>query len=186
MKKILLLIAAIVITASSASAIKYKGYGEVNGGAFIPGSYYGTGGMIGISTSHGVEIIDGLFAGAGIDANYVTYTEPGHGKYSVDESDYAGNFAIFAEARYNFLRKRRVSPFVGMRLGGGYEGVEEQGCFYFSPAVGVTINITKRFGLDASLAYSLWNGSDKDNDYGYNSDFSKSFHGVSVRFGVHF
>lgn len=184
MKKILFFIAAMLISASSASAVSYKGYGELNGGAFIPGNYYGTGGMFGISTSHGVEIIKGLFVGGGIDINYVTFTEPGSGRYSVDESDFAGNFAVFAEARYNFLRNHRVSPFVGMRLGGGYEGVEEQGCFYFSPAVGVTVNITKRFGLDASLGYSLWSGSD-ESEPGYN-DWCSSFHGVCFRFGVHF
>lgn len=185
MKKILFMIAAVLIAASSASAVRYKGYGELNGGVFIPSDYYGTGGLVGISTSHGVEIIQGLFVGGGIDLNYVTFTEPTGGKYDYDESDYSANFAVFAEGRYNFLRTSRVSPFVGMRLGGGYEGVEEQGCFYFSPAVGVTINITKKFGLDASVGYSLWSGASDDSDdwrYGH----SASFNGISFRFGVHF
>ena len=191
MKKILLILSVLLIGASAATAqIRYKGYVETNGGVFIPGSYYGTGGMAGISTSHGVELFQGLFVGAGFDLNYVTYTEPSSrgGSYG-DEADYSAELAFFAEGRYNFLRGRRVSPFVGLRLGGGYEGVEEQGCFYFSPAVGVTINITKRFGLDASVGYSLWAGSDSHDDFDYTlhePEFSKSFHGVAIRFGVHF
>lgn len=188
MKKILLIVAAMLITASTASAVRYKGYGEINGGVFIPSDYYGVGGLAGISTSHGVEIIQGLFIGAGIDANYVTFTEPGHGRYSVEETDYSGNFAVFAEGRYNFLRTRRVSPFVGLRLGGGYEGVQEQGCLYFSPAVGITINLTKRFGLDASIGYSLWSGPDENSNGTYYNDYSRkgSFSGLAFRFGVHF
>ena len=59
------MIAAVLIAASSASAVRYKGYGELNGGVFIPSNYYGTGGLVGISTSHGVEIIQGLFVGGG-------------------------------------------------------------------------------------------------------------------------
>ena len=177
------MIAAAFITATSASAVRYKGFGELNGGTFIPSKYYSAGVLLGISTSHGVELFDGLFVGGGIDINYFTFTEPGESSYDFDESDYAGNFAIFAEGRYNFLRK--VSPFIGLRIGGGYEGVEEQGYFYFSPAAGVTINLTKKFGLDASLGYSLWSGpSIHDDDYRYGH--SSSFNGVSVRFGVHF
>ena len=190
MKKILLILTILLMGAGAATAqIRYKGYVETNGGVFIPGQYYGTGGMVGFSTSHGVELFKGLFVGAGIDANYVTFTEPGTGRHAVDEADYSGNFAVFAEGRYNFLRGRRVSPFVGLRIGGGYEGVEEQGCFYFSPAVGVTINITKRFGLDASVGYSLWSSRDthEDIDYTYRMpDYSTSFHGVAIRLGVHF
>lgn len=188
MKKILLILTILLIGASTVTAqVRYKGYVETNGGVFIPGNYYGTGGMVGISTSHGVELFQGLFVGLGIDGNYVTYTEPTNSRYHEDEADYAGNFAVFAEGRYNFLRSRRVSPFVGLRIGGGYEGVEEQGCFYFSPAVGVTINITKKFGLDASIGYSLWSGKgESDDDFSYYDDFSKSFHGVAIRFGVHF
>jgi len=184
MKKILFLIAAVLMTAATASAVRYKGYGEINGGTFIPSSdYYGAGGLVGISTSHGVELFDALFLGGGLDANFVTYTEESnHGRYGTTESDYAGNVAIFAEARYNFLRGRKVSPFVGTRIGGGYDGFNEDGCFYFSPAVGVTINLTKKFGLDASVAYSLWNvATDSNSPY-----MCGNLNGISIRFGVHF
>lgn len=186
MKKILLLIAAVVMTTAAASAVRYKGYGELTGGAFIPSSdYYGMGGLAGISTSHGVEIIQGLFVGGGIDANLVTYTEPSGGRYSYEETDYTGNFAVFAEARYNFLRTRKVSPFIGTRIGGGYEGLQEMGCFYFSPAVGVTINLTKKFGLDASVGYSLWSGPSDEDDHD-SKYFCNTVNGIALRFGVHF
>lgn len=184
MKKLILLLSLILATASSASAFdfKYKGYGELNGGAFFANQYYGSGGLFGISTSHGLVLMDGLFVGAGIDLNYITFSEPGYYSYERDY-DYGATFAVFAEGRYNFIHKRKVNPFVGLRIGGGYEGVQETGSFYFSPAVGVSINLTEKFGLDASLAYSLWTSSYDSDDPGKSAN---AFNGISVRVGVHF
>lgn len=177
MKKIIMLIAAVVMTAMTASAVRYKGYGELTAGGMFPPSQYGSGASFGISTSHGVEIIDGLFAGGGIAGTFASYDEG---------DDYAGLVVAFAEVRYNFLRKSRISPFVGTRIGGGYEGYGENGCFYFSPAVGCTFNLTKRFGLDVSLGYSLYNNKEEIHDrYGYYDEVC-NIHGISVRFGVHF
>lgn len=177
MKKILFLIAAVLMTAATASAVRYKGYGEIIGGGVFPPSHYSNGGSFGFATSHGVEIIDGLFVGAGID-----------GTVAISDGGNDGSWLIvgFAEARYNFLRKSRISPFVGTRLGGGWEGYGENGCFYFSPSVGCTFNLTKRFGLDVSLGYSLYNSTEEYySRYGsYNE--AVNIHGLSVRFGVHF
>ena len=182
MKKFLLSLLLILAGSGiSFGEITYKGYVETfAGGAGIDynadsGVYYG------VSTSHGVTIIDGLFVGAGLDLGMSFYTEST--SYGSD-SDFSVLGAFFAEGRYNFLRTKRISPFVGYRLGVGFNGYDEKVGFYTSPAVGCTFNLTSRFGLDASLAYSYFQG-DKYDSY-YHSSVYGNAHGFTIRLGIHF
>lgn len=189
MKKILLVLAGTLLCMGSVFAISpsYKGYGELYSGYAIPsGEYYDAGFTYGLSTSHGVTLMDGVFVGVGIDAAIAYYTEGQSNRYGVKETDYSGLFAAFAEGRYNILRTKRISPFVGLRIGGGFNGYDEVGGFYFSPAVGCTFNITKKFGLDASIGYSLLTGDNgKDEGYSYN-DYAGNINCITFRVGVHF
>lgn len=194
MKKLVAILVA-VCCISSASAVSYKGYVETYAGVAIPEDFDASA-QWGISTSHGVEIIDGLFVGAGIDfslgfTEYYYYYEDDFydGWYDFEATPL---FAAFAEARYNFLRESKVSPFVGMRLGGGYNGYSEAGAFYFSPAVGCTFNFTDNFGLDLSLGYTLFSGASDAIDF-YDDDFRYSIETslpsvscVNFRIGLHF
>lgn len=197
MKKKLLLLAGILLCVSSAFAITptYKGYVEQYVGIAMPQNtdFYNGGSCIGfLTTSHGVQLFDGLFVGAGIDFAMTTYQEcidhPGTSNY---DTDFSALFAVFAEGRYNFLPKKRISPFAGLRLGGGFNGYDEVGAFYFSPAVGCTFNLTKRFGLDVSLAYSVFTG-DKVKEYvDWRDDYVITGHAGNInclclRFGLHF
>lgn len=197
MKKLLaILFAACCI--SSASAASYKGYVETFGGLSIP-SEGDLGGTWGVATSHGVEIIDGLFVGAGIDfslgmTEYYTYETYDYSYYDFVDYDVEIKplFATFAECRYSFLRYSRVSPFVGLRLGGGYNGYSEAGALYFSPAFGCAFNFTDNFGMDLSLGYSLFTGSSDEGyigygDYVYGVEYSlPSVSCVNFRIGIHF
>ncbi len=189
MKKVMLVLAIALSAIFSANAIRptYKGYGELYTGYSIPGntSYYSGGVNVGLATSHGVTLFDGLFVGAGFDANLSLYQEESGSRYDM-ENDYSGLFAVFAESRYNFLRKSKVSPFLGIRLGGGYNGYDEVGSFYFSPAVGCTINFTKKFGLDASVGYSLFTGEKSDEDSFHGNTMAGNIHCITFRVGVHF
>ncbi len=188
MKKIIFVLATLLIGINSAFAISpaYKGYGELYSGYAIPsGDYYDGGFTYGVSTSHGVTLIDGLFVGLGVDAALAYYTEGYANRYGEKDSDYSGIFAVFAEGRYNILRSKRISPFVGLRLGGGFNGYDEVGSFYFSPAVGCTFNLTKRFGLDASIGYSLFTGSGQDEGSYYN-DYAGNINCITFRVGIHF
>ena len=183
MRKILALIVA-MSTIVSASAVSYKGYADDYVGVAAP-SGEDAGLLYGFSTSHGVQIIDGLFVGGGMDlASYVYFYPKYYVGYGVSA---ATLFAVFAEGRYNFLRTKRVSPFVGFRVGGGFNGYDKEFAVYTSPAVGCTINITKRFGLDVSLAYGAFTGEGhqgfEENKYGINM---RNIHSVSLRLGVHF
>ena len=188
MKRIVFALVALFLGITSASALSptYKGFGETYSGVGVPsGEGYGAGVVYGISTSHGVTLFPGLFVGAGIDAALGYYSEP-DGRYGTD-TDYAGFFAVFAEGRYNILRTKRISPFVSTRIGGGVNGMSESGSFYFRPAVGCTFNITKRFGLDASLAYTLFSGSKGEfNDYIYANEYGGSYNMITLCVGVHF
>lgn len=190
MKKLLMLISGILLCTSSAIAISptYKGYGELYSGYAVPSNnnYYDAGPMFGLSTSHGVTLIDGLFVGVGIDAAVTYYTYGDTNRYGEQSTDYSGLFAAFAESRYNILRTKRVSPFVGLRLGGGYTGYDEVAGFYFSPAVGCTFNFTKNFGMDVSLGYSLFTGDNGDDDSYYYNEYAGNINCVSFRVGVHF
>lgn len=188
MKKTILLLAALLVYINSALAISpsYKGFGELYSGYAIPtGDYYDGGVTYGLSTSHGVTLIDGLFVGVGIDAAIAYYSEGYANRYGEKDTDYSGLFAAFAEGRYNILRTKRISPFVGLRLGGGFNGYDEVGAFYFSPAVGCTFNLTKKFGLDASIGYSLFTGESQDSDSYYN-DYAGNINCVTFRVGIHF
>lgn len=185
MKKLVLVLALTLVGIFSAKAIdlSYKGYGELYTGYSAPSnsSVYGGGANFGISTSHGVNLFPSLFVGGGIDFNVSMYEDKYYSRYS--ETDYSALFAVFAESRYNFLPSRKASPFVGLRIGGGYNGYDEEGCFYFSPAVGCSINLTDKFGLDASVGYSLFTGVGPEP--GYNDHYG-NINCISFRVGVHF
>ena len=179
MKKIILLSMMAIASISSASAldISYKGFGELYSGYAaakdLEGESY-SGVCYGLSTTHGVTLIDGLFVGAGLNICAVTC------------DDLSALLAVYAEGRYNFIPDRKVNPYVGMRLGGGYNGFTEGGSFYFSPAVGVAINFTDKFGIDAGLGYDLFTGrAERNYRYGY-ENVAANTNMITFRVGVHF
>lgn len=191
MKKILLILTILLIGAGTVTAqVRYKGYVDLQGGVMVPpgNSDYETGPSFGISTSHGVELFGGLFLGAGLDITGCFYSYDG---YSGESETDAGAFInVFADVRYNFLRGRKVSPFVGTRIGGGWQSFDEAGVFLFNPSVGVTFNFTKRFGLDVGLNYKL-NNTTTDDYIGsgrYRTEVKEncSYHNIAISVGVHF
>lgn len=179
MKKIFTTLALCAAAAVPAFALTptYKGFGEMQTGYAIPsGKFYDGGAMYGLATSHGVSLFDGLFVGLGAELDLTYYTEH---DYHEDDTDYSALAVLFAEGRYKILRTKRVSPFVGLRLGGGFNGIDEEGCFYFSPAAGCTFDLTERFGFDASIGYELFTGGSKDWQAG-------NINCIAFRIGVHF
>lgn len=192
MKKILLILTILLIGASTATAqVRYKGYVDLQGGVMVPpgNSDYETGPSFGISTSHGVELFGGLFLGGGLDITGCFYTYEDYYSHE-DETDAGAFINVFADVRYNFLRGRKVSPFVGTRIGGGWQSYDEAGVFLFNPSVGVTFNFTKRFGLDVGLNYKL-NNTTTDDYIGsgrYRTEVKEncSYHNIAISVGVHF
>lgn len=186
MRKVLLLLVTVICCTFVATAVTphYKGYAELYSGYSMPSNYYENGISYGLSTSHGITLIDGLFLGLGVDASINHYTESYRsGKHWYEDEDNAFLFAGFAEARYAFLRTKRISPFVGLRGGAGYNGYDEEACSYFGALAGCTFNFTKKFGLDVSIGYGRYSG--ETGDYNYD-DYSEGINQLSFRVGVHF
>lgn len=188
MKRFIFTLVAVVLGITSASALSptYKGFGETYSGWGVPvGDGFGAGVVYGLSTSHGVTLIPGLFVGGGVDFTLGYYSVP-ENRYRTD-TECSGFFAVFTEGRYNILRTKRISPFVSTRIGGGYNGMCESGSFYFRPAAGCTFNLTKRFGFDASLAYTLYSGNRGDyNSYYYTDEYGGNYNMITLCVGVHF
>jgi len=130
----------------------------------------------GFNTTHGYQINPNFFvgAGAGIIINY-------------DKTDVIG-VPIYGDVRYTML-KSKVTPFVEAKC--GYSVADVEG-FYVSPALGVDIGFTEKFGLYVCLAYehysiekttySYYNGS----YYGYSSYKTKDLNTMALRVGIHF
>lgn len=91
-----------------------------------------------ISTSHGYQFNPYVFAGAGVGFNYYF------------DSEVIG-IPIFAHVRSEFL-KHSITPFADFKI--GYSAGDVEG-FYMAPAVGCRFAVGGRFGLSASLGYTL-------------------------------
>lgn len=172
MKKIILTLVALVI-ATTASAVRYQGFVESTFGANFPSKYFGDGVTVGVNTSHGAEIINGLFVGGGTDFSLISYED-------YNDTKVAGAVTFYGDVRYRFL-KTKISPFAGVKIGGGYEGINQSSCFYFSPQAGCSFNFTGKFGLDVSVAYKFY-GCNPDRAYFY----CNSMNGISLGVGLHF
>lgn len=174
MKKHLLLLIIAICGALSASAISphYKGYASVTLGGIYPSNNHDIDhSSMGIQTSHGVELIDGLFLGAGLNLQ-VTF----------NGEDAVGS--LFTDVRYSFLRTKRFSPYVGYKVGVGYTSFMDNMMFYMSPEVGCRFDLTKRFGFDVGLVYDLYSGT--DTSYDYTKVKHVAVNCISLRLGVHF
>ncbi len=130
MKKILPLIIAIIFGVSLARAFspQYKGFADM---------YTGISSLAGMSTSHGLVIMDGLFVGAG-------------GDIALSPEHYTNPMVLFAEGRYKFMN---------LRAGGGLGFYDNDGCYYISQGGGCSFDLTEKFGLDASITTSLYNST---------------------------
>ena len=173
-KLILILLAAACCAVAGEAKVRYKGYVESSlGFSFTPKG----GVQIGYaSTSHGIEIIDGLFVGLGAEISTVDYFTAIAAR--LDDPMYSEQLSAFAECRYSFLRTKKVSPYVAIRqgFGGGYTEYlngalfGEFGRYLRLTLIGVTVNVTRRFGFDA----------------GVNVCQAADVTGMNVSVGVHF
>lgn len=194
MKKIILILVAVLsmtTTALSQVNAHYKGYLDLSGGLLIPSgdSDGDLGESFGLSTSHGVQLFNSLFLGAGVDLTGAVYArEYKSGKYSYDtELEWGFLGAAFFDVRYNFLKDKKVHPFVGTRIGGGYQSYDEEPLIYFSPSAGVAFNFTKKFGLDVFLSYKLYTSTVESDYYnGHYYDDTYSYNGINLSVGIHF
>jgi hypothetical protein len=100
--------------------------------------------MIGLTTTHGYQINNNLFVGAGLLLNL--------GLPMLD-----GSFATFLNVRYD-RSFNKFRPFGDIRIGyaiAGYAITEEQGGVYISPTVGHRFNWGKKFGVNIGAGLTI-------------------------------
>lgn len=147
-KFMLTLMITMTLTISMAGQnIRYRGFADMEYGLYIANNIDKAGFMFGTSTTHGIQVTDGLFVGGGLNIGIGSYADIYYdsGYWFEEEDDWDTSVAVtlYAAGRYEFIHNRKVSPYVDLRLGGGFLDSTDEGTLYLSPTVGVTINFTK-------------------------------------------
>lgn len=173
MKKFLLLIALLLLSSSTASAIYFADEGIQQGyRGFADFSYtLGVGDWgknhdrVGIMTSHGYQIAPQFFAGAGVGFNYYFN---GH--------DELCSLPVFAHFRSDVL-ENEITPYVELKV--GYSFLDLKG-FYINPIVGCRFELNDNLGLNVGVGYTM-----QQADFLLVSD-RKNCGGLDFRFGIDF
>lgn len=148
MKKILLLLALVLVTGTPASAIYFEDEGIPEGyRGFADFSYtLGVGDWgknhdrLGIMTSHGCQIAPQFFAGVGVGFNYY-----------FDGRDELCSLPVFAHFRSDIL-PQEITPYVDLRV--GYSFIDVEGV-YVSPSVGCRFELSDNIGLNIGVGYTM-------------------------------
>lgn len=190
MKRLLLVVAMVLSGVIASSAVRYQGFVESHFGVFVPSGYYKIGAEAGFSTSHGIEIVPGVFLGLGGDLllgsyyNSPVYDNGSHGIIL---------FNPFIEGRYSILPFKKASPYVGLRLGaslGSLEDSNDNVFPYLTPAIGCSFNLSRKYGLDLGLGYVYYgiNKVTKNPDVIYypQKSFKIANNSIQFRIGFHF
>lgn len=178
MKRIYLILVALVAVASSSFAASYKGFVGCDFGVRKSSEVYGS--AFGISTSHGAMIDNNLFVGGGFQVGSLN-----------SPSDSYSYSSIFIDGRYRLL-DGAVSPQFGLKIGPAWNAMSDATYLMFSPSAGVTFDVSRRFGFDINLSYEYdgvpggfydhINNSNQD----YRNDYRGSVGSVMLNFGIHF
>lgn len=173
MKKCLLLIALMLLSSATASAIYFDDEGIQQGyRGFADFSYtLGIGDWgknhdrVGIMTSHGYQIAPQFFAGLGVGFNYYFN---GH--------DEATSLPVFAHFRSDIL-ENEITPYVDLRV--GYSFLDVKG-FYINPSVGCRFELNDNLGLNVGIGYTM-----QQAEYVFFNG-KKNCGGLDFRFGIDF
>ncbi len=151
MKKLLLLLILSVATLQPVSAQSYRGFADIEGGiSFWHNSGYAfTYGLIGVTTTHGVQLAEKFFIGAG--TGFLTDTK-------------GIVMPLYADFRFDFWNDKKLSPFIDFKAGYTLDISSENDIFgvignglYINPTIGFRVRLTERMGINIGLAYSLIN-----------------------------
>ncbi len=173
MKKLLFLIAWVLLSSSTASAIYFDDDGISQGyRGFADFSYtLGIGDWgknhdrVGIMTSHGYQIAPQFFAGIGVGYNYY-----------FNSHDEASSLPVFVHFRSDLL-ENEITPYVDLRV--GYSFLDIKG-FYINPSVGCRFELNDNLGLNVGIGYTM-----QQAEFIYYSE-KKNCGGLDFRFGIDF
>lgn len=153
MKKYLLLLILAIIGLQPVSAQSYRGFADIEGGY----TFNLEGALIGVTTTHGLQLAQKFFIGAGTGI----LTDAGSGG---SQSDISIVIPLYADFRFDFFNGKKVSPFVDLKV--GYTADITSADFgvssglYLKPTIGFRIRLTERTGINIGLAYSHINAVD--------------------------
>lgn len=162
----------------------YRGFVEWNNSASLDISLYGgptdSRFYTGVSTTHGCQVKPWLFVGGGAAVEFW----PKYGQ--------AYTLPVYGAARID-LGRRRVSPFLDVRLGGN---IIRGGGVYFSPSIGLRFHIIKEWAINLSVGYTMTGRHqryDSWEDFKYGEGWLPTYDGrhtwddlFSFRLGVEF
>ena len=176
---------------------RHKGYrGFVDLGGFVGlNNTFDSYAAFMLSTSHGYQINPYFYFGVGIGVNVYKY----HSSYTWAELDDTDAFIPFyVDFRVFPIGRKRVTPFVGMKLGYSVSTMEDVenggnfGGFYHQYSAGISVAILSNFGWFLSLGFSGQNisGLEKWVDQAKYSgvDFVKghTLNGLAIQTGFDF
>lgn len=173
MKNLIMFIALVFLSSTTASAIYFDDEGIPQGyRGFADLSYtLGVGDWgknhdrIGIMTSHGYQIAPQFFAGLGVGFNYYFN---GH--------DELCSLPVFAHIRSDILNNE-ITPFVELRV--GYSLIDVKGV-YVNPSIGCRFELTDDIGLNVGVGYTM-----QQVEFVYYSE-KKNCGGIDFRVGIDF
>ena len=175
---------------------RHKGYrGFVDLGGFLGlNNTFDSYAAFMLSTSHGYQINPYFYFGVGIGVNVYKY----HSSYTWTELEDTDTFIPFyVDFRVFPIGRKRVTPFVGMKLGYSVSTMEDVengnfGGFYHQYSAGISVAILSNFGWYLSLGFSGQNisGLEKWVDQAKYSgvDFVKghTLNGLAIQTGFDF
>ena len=151
MKKLLLLLILSVATLQPVSAQSYRGFADIEAGCFINiGTAPLKAPLFGITTTHGIQLAEKFFIGAGTGILISTLDLP--------YADFSANRAMpfYADFRFDWWTGKKANPFIDLKLGGTITqsgGFLGKG-FYLNPTIGIRMRLTNRMGINLGLSYS--------------------------------
>lgn len=112
------------------------------------------------SMSHGCQITKSFFAGLGVGIGNVWCDEDhlGNESSSPDSGEHSyATVPIFVDLRWDLDIRKKITPFVDLKVGYQMEVVDEfgpkNGSMYFQPTAGVRFRGGKRTGFNLGISY---------------------------------
>lgn len=141
MKKFLLTLILAIATLQPISAQPYRGFADIEAGIFSCFDGYINDPIIGLTTTHGVQLAEKIFIGGGTGI--------------LTDISFAA-MPLYADFRFDFFNSKKVSPFVDLKA--GYALVItyfDHSGLYLNPTVGVRIRLTERMGINIGLSFPI-------------------------------
>lgn len=148
MKKYLLILILAIATFQPMFAKTYRGFTDIDGGITLcEGNYAPT---IGLTTTHGVQLTEKFFIGAGLGFESVGVD----GSFDFDDL----SIPLYGDFRYDHWNNNKISFFAEFRLGYNikWKGYM-QNSIHINPIVGIRIRLNDRMGINIGLSYARYN-----------------------------